>query len=163
MSWQFVQGEPPAAVAQCQLGAMPAPQRCRKEWLAIDNSWACFDILPPRGRMLALSGRGSEIKPQDDVGQGSTSWIWQYFVSFFRLEEWHVGTYWYRHSLPDPGQLLRPLDLRYHLHGRVAEGLGCDGGAPHHHAGPHLLLLRFQVVSPLVSCASLTIALKTSI
>lgn len=63
-----------------------------------------------------------------------------------RLEEWYASAYRHRHSLPDPGQLLRPLHLRHHLHGRVEEGLGRHGGAPHHHAGPHLLLLRLQVL-----------------
>lgn len=63
-----------------------------------------------------------------------------------RLEEWYASAYRHRHRLPDPGQLLWPLHLRHHLHGRVEERLGRHGGAPHHHVGPHLLLLRLQVL-----------------
>lgn len=63
-----------------------------------------------------------------------------------RLEERYVSAYRHRHRLPDPGQLLRPLHLCYHLYGRMEEGLCCHGGAPHHHAGAHQLLLRIQVL-----------------
>lgn len=58
-------------------------------------------------------------------------------VLFSRLEEWYVSAYRHRHSLSDPGQLLRPLHLCYSLHGCMEEGLGCHGGAPYHHTGAH--------------------------
>ncbi len=66
-------------------------------------------------------------------------------LSWFRLEEWDVGSHWYHNSLPNPGQFLRPFHICHRLHGRLEEGLPCHGGASLHHSGPDHILLCLQV------------------
>lgn len=50
------------------------PERLQRV-ISRDNSRVCFGILPPRGRILKLSGCQPEVRPWDHVWQGLPTWI----------------------------------------------------------------------------------------